>query len=254
VRYDTYPTAGNYKTISEAVNAAASGDTIKLRAGQTFTGPDNKNIPVNINLTFDTTDPSGTSTIDLQNSGRFILGASGTTITVRKIKICNGRVSADLAGAIGSNGNLEIYNCVFSGCSAGPGAGAILVCTGSTARIFGCVFNNNSSTDASGGAIKNAGTCMIGNCTFSQNSAGVNGGAIYNEATGTVRAMYCSFINNTVDYYGKAVYNYGGTVIVDFDWWNVDSDPSQQTNLLCNYGGTMTYSNWLHNLPVQIIN
>jgi hypothetical protein len=256
---NTYPTAGNYQTIQAAVTAASSGDIIQLRSGQTFTGPDNKNIPVNINLTFDTTDPYGTyPTIDLQNSGRFILGASGTSVTIQHLGINNG-LANPVGGAILSYGNVTISNCNFNANVATYDGGAICVSAATSFNILACNFTGNNVQNGNGGAIVlyHDSNCSIGNCTFNGNYApnGIGGGAIYNYCA-TLKTYYNSFMNNTVGStgWGKAVCNYGGVACLDFNWWNSNINPSQQTNLIYNYLGTMTYSDWLSQERVQITN
>ncbi len=63
-----------------------------------------------------------------------------------------------------------------------------------TLMIENCTFSGNASRDQ-GGALTNAGTLTAMDCTFTQNTAGSNGGAVAND-TGSATFTRCTFSGN----------------------------------------------------------
>ena len=74
---------------------------------------------------------------------------------------------------------------------------------GATVTIQKITITNGQATD--GGAIRNEGTLIIQNCTFTSNTATNYGGAIYNE--GALTLTNNTFTNNTATNNGGAIYN-----------------------------------------------
>jgi CSLREA domain-containing protein len=113
----------------------------------------------------------------------------GPAVTLRSLTLTRGLgVGApSSAGAIYSDGTLNVYNSTFTNNSA-EGAGAIVVYTGS-ATIVNSTFSGNSATNGTagyGGAIYTRATLNVYNSTFSGNSAGVQGDAIAVRSSGTL--------------------------------------------------------------------
>jgi predicted outer membrane repeat protein len=89
--------------------------------------------------------------------------------------------------------------------SAEPVTGAIS--NAGTLLLSDCTFQDNVATGY-GGAIYNTGTVFLSGCHFDANLAGVSGGAVYN--TGTMTAIDCHFTGNTGSGSGGAIANVGG--------------------------------------------
>src|SRR5262249_53723042 len=99
-----------------------------------------------------------------------------------------------LSGNSATQGGGAIYQGTFATASvpltastlpgnpAGAGA-AISNDLGATLAVRGCTFSGNTAGD-SGGAIYNSGTATLKDSTLSGNTAGANGGGIFNDAAG----------------------------------------------------------------------
>ena len=107
--------------------------------------------------------------------------------------------------------NVTIDNCTFTGNTATTSAGAIYVEDSSAGKTYialkDSVFTQNKALTNHGGAayIYTNAVANIEGCTFAENTAVTNGGAIYiNGAECT--ACDVDFTNNTADYRGGGVY------------------------------------------------
>src|SRR5262245_3322304 len=63
-----------------------------------------------------------------------------------------------------------------------------------------------------GGAIRNSENLLVSRCIFESNSAGQDGGAIFNTVGGTVTVTDSTFFNNGTGSDGGAIFNWGGTL------------------------------------------
>jgi uncharacterized repeat protein (TIGR01451 family) len=111
----------------------------------------------------------------------------------------------------------------------------------STATVKNLTIKNGSTSDY-GGAIRNFGaTLSIQDCSFQDNAAGREGGAIYN--TGTLTITGSSFTDNKLmgGGHGGAIYNpYGGILTIN----NCNFNNNQGTwGAVANYDGTCTIKN-----------
>ena len=132
-------------------------------------------------------------------------------------------IGADYSSTLGE---LTVSNSTFTGNSAGTGGGAIWTAgVGTTVDITGSTFGGSDSGDGNtaqqGGAIYNSAdaTVNITDSTFTGNSAGTQGGAIYNLGTmdivSTASDSYTSFSSNTAagsanDIYTEGTINFKG--------------------------------------------
>ncbi len=105
--------------------------------------------------------------------------------------------------------NLKILGCTFGvdGSLADAntaGSGGALFVENTNTIISDSFFYNNSSTTLNGGSIVNAstttGNMQINNCSFSDNSSNVNGGAIY--SSGDITISNSNITDNTAQYGG----------------------------------------------------
>ena len=179
---------GTFSDIQKAIDAASSGDTIKL-------------------------------------SGTFVAKSKDDLISVNKKLVITSSSSATLDGkkltnifAVRSTGEgSKISNLIFqNGYSTNEG-GAIRI-TGKSVTIDNCVFKNNNAKISSGAihtsySPKVAENLVIKNCKFTGNSAGAAAGAAgvfgYN-----FKITNCVFDSNKVEYEKNS---YGGAIQVGLD-------------------------------------
>jgi len=187
-----------FSTIQDAYNAAAAGDTIKLKPG-TYTGAGNRNITIAKNIVITSRGGADSTSLDLQNNNyrHFTIGTTATLDTgVVFIGLTFKNSNYSYTG-----GSIYLYN--------------------SSPRFKNCVFENNKAYSSYGGAIHikdNNDTHLTSpvfqNCTFKDNSAKSHAGAIYIEGyEGTPVFRGCTFTgNNSLSTYSQYTSNYGGAV------------------------------------------
>jgi len=162
----------------------------------------------------------------------FEVDASGD-LTLDKLTVKNGNISANYGGGVYNNGILKITNSTFSGNSTGLGGGG--VSNRNTLTITNSTFSGNSA-GGGGGVFNDTGTTTITNSTFSGNSAS-GGGGISNYGTAELK--------NTIVANSTSGGDCSGTITADT--FNLDSDDScggatQKTSLEINLGALGNYS------------
>jgi len=195
-------------SLREAVNAAASGDTIIFDpslSGQTIMMSETIYTPISISgkdLVIDGSSLGINIKISGENTTIYPLYISSPAIvTLKNIDFING--SASNGGAIYNSGDLTISNSTFADNFASDTGGAIdnsgyLTITGSTFR--GNVASNH------GGAIYNLFSLTIKNSTFFNNSSSGNGGAVY-DSSGEATILNSTFSDNNA-LLGGGIYYY----------------------------------------------
>ena len=145
----------------------------------------------------------------------FILDVRGDDNVLSGLTLSNGAGRAPqydgdfgLGGALTNAGTLTLRDFAFEN-NSGPQGGSI-VNTG-TATLEDCVFNGNRA-DNVGGAVSNAGTLMLTRAIFSGNAA-PRGGAIYNDIKGSILLNAGTFSGNSAGVYGGAIYNKGALTV-----------------------------------------
>ena len=145
--------------------------------------------------------------------GGAIFNVQDSTLVVKNTIFKNNKANAFDGGAIWNKGTATITNATFDGNKAGHDGGAIFNVQDSTLVVKNTIFKNNKANAFDGGAIWNKGTATITNATFDGNTAGHEGGAIYNDGvlflTGTN-----TFTNNTAADKPNDIYN-AGTITVE---------------------------------------
>ena len=137
--------------------------------------------------------------------------------------------------------NLTIKNAKYDG-----QGGAIYFSSSATSgTVSNCNFTDNSAT-VNGGAVYFFSTGNVTNCNFTDNSANY-GGAVYFLNTGNV--TNCNFTDNTA-YYGGAVYfNSNGTVTnCNFTGNNATGDSARGGAIFFVNNGTVTNCNFIGNI------
>ncbi len=191
-----------FSTIQDAYNAAAAGDTIKLKPG-TYTGTGNRNIAIAKNIVITSRGGADSTSLDLQNNNyrHFTIGTT-TTLDTGVVFI---GLTFKNSNYSSTGGSIYVYN--------------------SSPRFKNCVFENNRSYSGSGGGalwIKDNNDThltspVFQNCTFNNNSARSNGGAIFIQGyEGTPLFRSCTFTeNNALSTYSQYSNNYGGAVYLN---------------------------------------
>ena len=177
---------------SVATTAALDGPLPNISNDMTIRGPGARL------LTFERYDGASTPEFRIFN-----IPGGGLNVAISGLTIRNGRVSGSPAfgGGIFSASALTLTDCVIADNQAGAGGGVAL--DNSRGLFSGCTFSNNLAS-SQGGAINYAGnnaTLTLLNCTISGNTAqGGNGGGILNvsfSGTSTLQASNCTIVQNT---------------------------------------------------------
>lgn len=139
---------------------------------------------------------------------------SGSTLTIKEVTFSQNTATDD-GGAIYSSGPLTVNNSTFNDSTAADDGGAIYSSNSTQLDVRNSDFNRNEATDTSsgnGGAIfASNGGITANNNSFSNNSSGNTGGAIfmifpYNGAS----IQNSDFIENSATY-GGAIHRGSGT-------------------------------------------
>lgn len=171
---------GTYVTITDAVNAATPGDTIRFSAPGTYPSIAGA---ITKNLTFSGPSNGHVSITPPLSGGRVFQIAAATTVSFDHLTTSGGALTLNTDRGAGflNGGNLTLTNCTLTGNSAAASGGAIYNSGGATLSLTNCTLANNSVAGGGtlgGAAISNGGTVsLMLNCTVSNNSSsGVAGG------------------------------------------------------------------------------
>ncbi len=256
-------------TLRNQVAAASSGDTVRISplvSTVTVTSAD-------INLTQDIViigNGADLTTIDADGThGIFFVNGAGITVRIEDLRMLEGIGSIALAGVVGGGaivlqrGTLFVTNCEFENCQANQGGGGDFSYGGAcifydNATLTDCTFTGNSvsgSNSRGGGAIYideffRDLTVSISNCTFFNNSAAVNGGAIdiagqFASNIINVSVTNCTFYNNTMSGNGLDINGFmnngNATLLLHNNIFDRSSNNSTETCVVFN-GGAGTYT------------
>jgi predicted outer membrane repeat protein len=96
----------------------------------------------------------------------------------------------------------------------GPGAGSLSISGNSTSRVFeigqattisGVTLTKGLASNANGGAILSHSDLTLANCTLTNNTAGVEGGAVCSDSSLTLNINNCQLLSNKAGVTGGAV-------------------------------------------------
>jgi predicted outer membrane repeat protein len=191
-----------FKTIQEAVNAAASGNDIYVRTG--VYGAVSVSKALNFYGGYE-----GVTAIDCQNTAY----SNGFYINNTSVSISGFTITrAGESGIRSVNSSLTLTNTIFSANQGtGVSGGGIALINGGGATINNCTFTGNSAgfygaALSAGGSI--TGPVAINSSTFASNHANHEGGAIYSgSASAPLTCSNCTFTSNSSDYLGGAIYS-----------------------------------------------
>jgi hypothetical protein len=173
--------------------AMAFGGTVLIQCDSTITLANT--IEVSQSVTLDGT--GHTVTISGGGSTRVFTVNAGVNFTLNNLTIANGSATRG-GGLLNNGGSIQLSNVTFRNNHATEAGGALANESGSVTALD-CDFKGNAvsgGSDAKGGAIANAGTLLLANCSVADNSAsatstlefsaGAFGGGLYNEGTATL--------------------------------------------------------------------
>ena len=181
------PVGPVYGTISEAIAASQSGDTIMLEDGATF---NEHGLNIYKDLDFNVFN-NGYAIIDGQSIDTVFIIHSGVKVNLQNLIITNGQTPTGygFGGAIWNTGTLNVKDCTFTLNNANYGAG-----------------------------IYNDGILTVSDCSFTNNIATNDGGAIWNSEIGSMTVNHCSFTSNSADPdygVGGAITSYGTSIMTE---------------------------------------
>ena len=196
-----------FDAIQEAIDAAASGDMVVILPG-TYTGEGNRDLDFKGKaITIRSEDPNDPNLVIINCEGTaesphrgFEFHRYETPMSVLAgLTIIGGY--HELGGGMycGGYARPTVTNCTFRENSASLGGGLYIE---SSPTLTNCTFSNNSADG--GGGIYNSGQepeCkpVISRCRFIANTAGYNGGAMYNlDRYAEPVVTRCEFIRNSV--------------------------------------------------------
>lgn len=208
-KVDIYMAAGTYSVTSQtAPGTGTTSANVCIRGGYpaTATGHDLSNRDITTNAT--TLDAGNASRIWILQAGSWkIDGLTFTNAT---------RAGGDTGSALifegKSNPSFSVSNCTFTANSntGTIGGGAVRV-SGATVKMSDCTFTNNSATKDGGALYVNStGTLLMENCVFNENSANI-GGAI--AIKGNLTAVNCDFGSNKAEVSAGALYSLEAAVV-----------------------------------------
>lgn len=170
---------GVYASITDAVNAATPGDTIRFSSPGVYPST---TATIVKNLSFaGPTNGHVTITRPLAGGRVFSIGA-GVTASFDHVTIDGGvlTVGTDRGAGLLNAGNTTLTGCTISNNSAAASGGGVYNSGGATLSMTNCTLANNTvsgGTNLGGAAISNGGTVVLLNCTIASNtSSGVAGG------------------------------------------------------------------------------
>ncbi|HEY3779814.1 MAG TPA: hypothetical protein VGL56_01930 [Fimbriimonadaceae bacterium] len=191
------------RLIQTALGRAAVGDTIFLQAG-TYTGTGDVDLSVNKRVNIESVSGSSSTTINcagssVNNHSAIIYGSAGTSGS-----------PCLLQGITFENGYGSAVSAGQGGQSTSNG-GAISITTSAIA-ISSCSFTQNFA-DNDGGAIyvDSSSNVSVANTSFALNKSGNFAGAIYN--LGTLTGQNCTFTSNSSNDFVGTLYNDGSAIL-----------------------------------------
>ncbi|PKQ19868.1 MAG: hypothetical protein CVT66_08050 [Actinobacteria bacterium HGW-Actinobacteria-6] len=209
-----------YKTISAAVTASTTDDSLLVAAG---TYSESLLVSKRVSILGA---GSGVCTIDAQGTGfsavRFVSGSDGALIS--GFRITNGVGTTDMngrmlgGGVFCENASPTIEDCLITGNTSDYGAG--IGASSATPVIVGCRIRNNVSGFFGGGLMAMYCSPVVTNCVIDSNTAMNGGGVFYLLSPGAPTITFSTIAFNT----GNGVMGAGSTPLIanSVVWGNGD--------------------------------
>lgn len=220
-------TGGCYSSIQDAINAAASGDTIAVAAGtyhEDVTIVRSVTIQGTAGAVIDGSPGSGGPRLTVPSG--VIAEVSGLTITSALATIGS--------GGIANNGVLALSACTISDNRNTPLTGALGggIRNTATLTVSDCMIRGNQARGG-GGAIANSGTLTVTATVFSGNTSFSGGGGIFNDTAGTLTVTESTFSTNGGGGGGGGIENWGTAAVVRS---TLDGNSAQHGGGIVNIG------------------
>ena len=205
--------SADFTTLQAAVDASSDGDTILVLPG-TYSGSGGQVVRLNgKNIVITSSEGSGTTIIDGQNTRRGIVVAnSETDVTIEGFTVTNCTTGGGGGGVlVGESASPTFRNLIITDNNAGADGAGVNAGGAGTVRFEQCDIINNAAQGGNGGGIASNNTAIeIIDCTFTGNSAAIHGGGIYiDDSPATLTG--CDFNSNTSSDYGGAIALPNGT-------------------------------------------
>ena len=198
---DAITNANNKNQSGSASCVAGSGiDTIVFSVSGAITLASDLTPVANASGGSLTINGGGSITIDGSSAAVFVVNP-GATLNLDELTITDGR--ATYGGGLKNLGTATVTNCTFSDNGALSGGAINNNSAGAALTVINSTFVDNGA-NSFGGAIENAGTATVTNCTFSDNGANIGGGI---DNSGTLALGSSSFSDNSAISSGAAIFN-----------------------------------------------
>jgi hypothetical protein len=220
-----------FTALQAAVDAANSGDTIRLCAG-TYLGPA-AIADIDKDLTIvgagDGADPATETILDAAGTGQVLRIRSTRTVTLQGLRLTGGVGSA---GGVRNEGDLTMTGCTVhrnTGASGGPGGMLSL----GPLSMTDCTVSENTSSAANVGGIRASFVVLrLTRCMIRENTGGVGG--LHVQGTGTLTETTITGNTGLVATLAGGLYTEGGATTL------VDSTISGNTPRNCGTAGSGT--------------
>lgn len=147
------------------------------------------------------------------NHGGAIYQDAAITTTIENTYICNNE--SDQGAIFVNNGTVNMTGGCVSGNTAVVCGGGVRVLSGTTFNATDTVFDGNTASEQSGGAINTHGTVTLTDCILTGNTAAQSGGAVFeNDSSASITLTNTLFRGNqATDCGGAAAINSGSVTI-----------------------------------------
>ncbi len=146
--------------------------------------------------------------------GGIYVEAEKGKLIIRDTRIDNNRSKDDGAGIKLELGEIDMQGGSISGNKTGKDSGGIKVTNKTSFWAYNVNISNNVAEEEEGGGIKNYGTTYLTDCIISGNSAGKQGGGIYNDKDGSGSNGEVTI--NGCRIYGNSAADDGGGIWSDY--------------------------------------
>jgi len=245
---------GDYMTIQEAVDAAASGDAIEIEPG-TYIDDDADGVIVSFsgkNLTIAA--PSGGVTLDGDETARGFVVTNATAYLYQLDLLDCAALDGDGGGGLlfddwsGSGENLSVISCTFTSCSSPVefDAGGAIRSFGNSSNymnyeINNCQFISCESAAYAGAFYASKANGLIMNTSFIDCSAGVGGACELREGASTI--YECVFQGNSTTSDGGAIRVYHDDADITIEDSSFDGNQARTGSAIYQSEGDVTLNN-----------
>ncbi len=237
-------TSTNAVAIQGAVDAAASGDTVKVagtcagvqtRTGITQTVYISKSLTMRGGYTttnWTTSDPVANPTVlDAKQGGRvvYLTGGSGINVTLENLTVRGG--SDATGGGIGDDGvTLTLSNAIVRDNVSSDWGGGVYIQSGNVTVSGGQIFSNTAKVGG-GVYIQSGSAVAVSRAQILSNTANIGSGGVYVNSGGALMATDSTVSGNTGSWWGGGIVNQAGALTL------TNSTLSGNQAISSTYGG-----------------